>query len=137
MQKQLASTRHRERLPSQAAIMNIPDVDQPPEQKVSVALHERVLFLVQESQSVSELDATEEQKGYQSLSNHTLFLAASAEHALVMGDDDLEISAHEWARRTPKTIEQAVRGPLAVHWLRSINKERASLFKNEVLGPPL
>ena len=136
VRKQLSTTRQRDRVPSQAAIMNIPDKDQPPEQKLdSLAIDpvDRVMYAV--TTEISEVEATQERDSYQALSNHTTFMASSAEHALVMGEDDLELSAHEWARRTPKTIEQALRGPLAAHWLRSINRERDSLVKNGVLGP--
>ena len=118
-------------MPSQAAILNVPDVDQPPELGLSV--QERVMFLL--SPDFSQQDAVLETEGYLALANHTIFMSSCADHAIVMAAAELELSASEWARRTPKTIEQALQGPLKEHWLRSINKERASLVKNEALGP--
>ena len=131
LQKQLAAPVARVRVLSQAAILNIPDVDQPPELAFSV--QERVMFLL--SPDFSKQDAILETNSYLALANHAIFMSSCADHAIVMAVEELELSAHEWARRTPKFIEQALQGPLKEHWLRSINKERASLVKNEALGP--
>jgi hypothetical protein len=113
LQKQLVAPVARVRVLSQAAILNIPDVDQPPELAFSV--QERVMFLL--SPDFSQQDAIFETNGYLALANHAIFMSSCTDHAIVMAVEELELSAHEWARRTPKVIEQALQGPLKEHWL--------------------
>ena len=135
LQSQLALGRPRDRMPSQAALMNIPDKDEPPSQQPQpVMLRERALHVIEDDFSVQ--DYKQESIGYALLARDTDIARSANDLALVMDEAEVEVSAHEWSKKTPKTIEQALSGPLKHAWLRSINKERSALIKNKVFGPP-